>query len=157
VADNKKEKPKRGYLQVAQLKHQGDWQPAPKAMYHLMQEARKAGIDVIMKTEAFVMGDSRVLDYRFLYLHGRHAVSEKKAELKDLRFHLKNGGVLLADACCGDRIFDASFRKFVVELFGDDKLKLEPIPTNDPLFGKEVNGETIDRVRRRVPVDGGKG
>lgn len=157
AADSPKEQPKRGYLQVGQLRYQGDWQPAPRAMYNLMQEGRKAGLDVILKTQPISPTAPEVLDYRFLYLHGRGDFSEKKSDLEKLRFHLKNGGLLLADACCGDRTFDASFRKFVVDLFGDDKLKLEPIPKADALFGKEVSGEAIEFVRRRVRIDGGKG
>jgi Domain of unknown function (DUF4159) len=98
-----------------------------------------------------------VLDYRFLYMHGRNAFTEKKEDLKKLRFNLKTGGTLLADACCGSKAFDESFRKFVEALFGDDKLKLEPIPPGDELFGKELNGEAIRTVRcRRVPAKSGR-
>src|SRR5262249_2752188 len=70
-------------------------------------------------------------------------------DLKRLCFLLKTGGTLLADACCGSRTFDRSFQKFVADLFGDDKVKLVPIPPNDDLFGAELNGTTIDRVRCR--------
>src|SRR5207244_11653637 len=67
-----------------QLKYtQNEWQPAPQAMRNLMVEARKAGLDVLLKTEAVTPTDKDVLNYRFLYLHGRHSFSEKKADLKD--------------------------------------------------------------------------
>src|SRR5262249_32971919 len=42
---------KRGYLKVAQLRHEGDWKPAPKAMRNLMAEARKLGLDVVLATD----------------------------------------------------------------------------------------------------------
>lgn len=156
IAGGGNDKVRRGYLQVAQLKYQGDWQPAPRAMYNLMQEARKSGLDVVTQAQPLFVTDKAVLDHRFLYLHGRGGFDEKKEDLKDLRFLLLNGGTLLADACCGSSRFDASFRKLVGELFRDDKLKLEPIPANDALFGKALTGEAIERVRRRVPVEGGK-
>lgn len=155
VNDNPAEKIKRGFLQVGQLRHEGDWQPAPKAMRNLMAEARKVGLDVVLKTTPVYPSEDAVLDYRFLYLHGRGAFEVKKADLKKLRFNLKSGGVLLADACCGAKAFDGSFRKFVEALFADDGLKLEPIPVDDDLYSAELNGEAITSVKRRaVGADG---
>jgi hypothetical protein len=150
VTDNPREKPKRGYLQAGQLRHEGDWQPAPRAMRNLMLEGRRVGLDVVLKTKAIYPSDEAVLDYRFLYMHGRNAFVTKKEDLKHLRFSLKSGGLLLADACCGAKAFDDSFRKFIAELFSEDKLKLEPIPAKDDLFAADLNGSAIDRVRRRV-------
>ena len=47
-------------------------------------------------------------------MHGRGAFSYKSAELEHLRFDLEeNDGLLFADACCGNKEFDASFRKFM--------------------------------------------
>jgi hypothetical protein len=156
TTDDPKAKPKRGYLQVGQLRHEGDWQPAPRAMRNLMEEARKVGLDVVLRTQPVYPSDEAVLDYRFLYMHGRNAFTAKKEDLKHLNFNLKSGGLLLADACCGAAAFDASFRAFIQELFGADKLKLEPIPPADELFGAELNGEAIKMVRRRVLMAGGK-
>jgi hypothetical protein len=146
---------RRGYLKVAQLRHEGDWQPAPRAMRNLMVEARKAGLDVLLETTPAYPSGEAVLDYRFLYMHGRNNFKERKEDLKKLLFNLKSGGTLFADACCGSRAFDEAFRKFMDELWSDDKLKLEPIPTSDELFGKELNGEAIRTVKcRRLIKDG---
>jgi hypothetical protein len=147
---------RRGYLKVAQLRHEGDWQPAPKAMRNLMIEVRKVGLDVDLKTVPAYFNDEAVLDHRFLYLHGRTNYITKKEDLKKLRFNLKSGGILLADACCGSRAFDSAFRKFIEELFADEKLKLEPIPAHDDLYGKDLNGEEIRTVRRRALATEGK-
>jgi hypothetical protein len=156
VNDNPSEKIKRGFLQVAQLRHEGDWQPAPKAMRNLMAEARKVGLDVVLKTTPVYPTEDAVLDYRFLYLHGRAAFDAKPADLKKLRFNLKSGGTLLADACCGSKAFDASFRKFVEALFAGEGLKLEPIPPDDELFSSALNGEAIQTVKRRALGPDGK-
>lgn len=152
---NEREPIKRGYLQAAQLRHDGDWQPAPKAMRNLMVEARKAGLDVVLKTEALFPSDAGVLDHRFLYMHGRGEFKAKRVDLKHLRFCLRTGGLLFADACCGAAKFDASFRAFVDELFGDEKLKLEPVPPDDPLYSAALNGTAIKSVKRR-PASGQK-
>src|SRR5205085_3324294 len=43
---------RRGFLKVAQLRHEGDWQPAPNAMRNLMDHLRKtAGLDVLLETK----------------------------------------------------------------------------------------------------------
>ncbi|MBY0231335.1 MAG: DUF4159 domain-containing protein [Gemmataceae bacterium] len=149
VASDKKEPVRRGFLQVGQLKHGGDWQPAPKAMRNLMAEARKTGLDVVLTPVPLFTSDEGVVDHRFLYMHGRKKFEAKREDLKHLRFALRSGSMLLADACCGAKDFDASFRDFVEELFGDDKLKLEPVPVDDRLYSEALNGEEIKAVKRR--------
>src|SRR5262249_22827717 len=119
-------------------------------------EARKAGLDVLLDTAEVYPSGKKVLDYRFLYMHGRREFKEDPAEMKHLRFVLKTRGVLLADACCGSKAFDKAFRKFSEALFAEDKLKLEPIPLTDELFAAELNGAEITRVRCRRLGDDGK-
>ena len=108
----------RGYMKVAQIRHQGDWQPAPKAMRNLMDKMHKlAGLDVVLKTEEVSIDNPSVVDFKFLYMHGRREFRFDDEELKHLRFNLKNGGLLFADACCGKEAFDKAFRAFARQLF----------------------------------------
>jgi hypothetical protein len=133
-------------------------------MLHLMSEARRAGLDVALQTAEVGPWSEKLLDYRFLYMHGRKAFQVDPKDLAPLRFNLKTGGTLLADACCGSKRFDESFRKFMDEVWAEenkkrregDKLKLVPIPPDDELFSKEVNGVAIRsvRCRRLRPEDG---
>jgi hypothetical protein len=156
--DGKREEIRRGYLKVAQLRHEGDWQPAPKAMHNLMLTARaRAGLDVVLETKPVYPQTPQILDFRFLYMHGRSPFAVKKEDMKDLRFMLETGGLLLADACCGSKTFDSSFRKFMEDLWSDKKLKLEPIPLTDELYSAELNGTAITTVKcRREAPDGGR-
>jgi hypothetical protein len=156
LGDDPPSKVKRGYLKVAQIRHEGDWHPAPNAMRNLLVEARKVGLDVALTKDELYPTTDKVLSHRFFYMHGRGAFSEKKEDLKHLRFVLKEGGTLLADACCGSPVFDKSFRKFMESLFPDGKLKLEPIPVTDKLFGAALNGTAIKTVRRREKTAEGK-
>jgi len=73
VANNPLEKEfHRGYLKVAQLRHEGDWQPAPNAMRNLMADLRKANhMNVALQTEALSATDPNLVDFKFLYMHGR--------------------------------------------------------------------------------------
>jgi hypothetical protein len=144
---------KRGYLKVAQVRHEGDWQPARQAMPNLMTAMRKLGLDVALETQEVRLRDVDLVDFRFLYMHGRNTFSFTPDEIKRLRFHLETGGVLLADACCGSQAFNASFRKMIGELWPGKQL--EPIQLGDELYSAELNGTAIREVRcRREGADG---
>ncbi len=150
---------RRGFLKVGQIKYGSDWQPAPRAMRSLMDQARKAGLDVDLQPKPVSIVDPNLADFRFLYLHGRASFSFAKSDLAQLKWVLQNGGTLLSDACCGAKPFDDSFRKFVDDLFADEaglgKPKLEVIPPGDLLYSAELNGKPIDKVRlRREPQAG---
>jgi hypothetical protein len=160
---NEKSFVRRHYLQVAQLKHAGEWEPAPKAMAILMDHlAQEAALNTDKRKKPIAINDKNIVDYKFLYMHGNRGFSLKKMGLEDkdlklLRFNLTTGGLLLADACCGSEEFDASFRAFVKELF--PKARLERIPVDkDELFSKELNGEKLDasNIRARIKRSSGK-
>jgi hypothetical protein len=145
----------RGYLKVAQLKHEGDWQAARRAMPNLMRELReKTKLDVALQTEEVRPTQPEVIDFKFLYMHGRKKFELPKAKLEDFRFNLETGGLLFADACCGSKEFDESFRRLMTDLWPDGKYKLERIPLTDDLFGKELTGTPLKTVRCRREVDG---
>lgn len=142
----------RGYLTVAQIEIPGDPPPAPQAMRQLMVKLREvAGLDVVLKTETMPVFTKGLRDFKFVYMHGRKHFEYDDRQLEYLRFNLENGGLLLADACCGKEAFDKAFRKFVKQLL--PKHELKPIPANDELFSKELNGtaltEQIIRCRRQ--------
>lgn len=153
VASNKDDKRDipRGYIKAAQIKHGGDWQPAPRAMRNLMAHVHKlAGLDVALQTETMPVYHQDLINFKFLYMHGRGKFQFPSADLNKLEFNLKTGGLLLADACCGNPAFDASFRTLVQQLFPDKKL--ERVPLDDILFSQELSGEALTaktiRIRR---------
>jgi Domain of unknown function (DUF4159) len=146
----------RGFLKVAQLRHEGDWQPAPNAMRNLMAHLRRtAQLDVTLQTKPIYATDPDLMDFRFLYMHGRGTFSLSPKGIDNLRLDLETGGLLFADACCGRKAFDTSFRDLMSRLF--PKQPLEPIPVTDDLYGNEVNGTPIITVRCRTELAGGAG
>lgn len=159
-SEENKDRIRRGYLKVGQLRYapegSGDWRPAPKAMRNLMSEARKAGLDVLLDTAEVAPSRPDVVNYRFLYMHGRSNFQESAKDLEHLHFNLTSGGLLLADACCGSAAFDTAFRRFMETLWQEEKLKLEPIPLDDELYSAALNGRQIRTVRCRRAKDDGK-
>jgi hypothetical protein len=140
----------RGFLKVGLLKHEGDFNAAAQAMPTLMGELRdRTGLDVALKTDEVEPTRRNVVEYKFLYMHGRKSFALAKNQLDDLRFNLEHGGLLFADACCGSKTFDKSFRDFIGDLWPDKKYKLERIPLKDDLYGKELNGTAITTVHCR--------
>jgi hypothetical protein len=144
----------RGALRVAQLKHGGDWHPAPRAMPTLLAHLSKlAGVEVALKTAELDVTNPSLADFKFLYMHGRGDFHFAPEELDKLRFNLETGGLLFADACCGKPKFDAAFRKFVQELF--PKQKLEAVSPTDELFSKDLNGEALTEANIRCRQQSG--
>jgi hypothetical protein len=144
----------RGYLKVGQLRHDGDWQPAPRAMRNLLMSlGQRDRLDVDLKEQEVNPSSPEVFQFKFLYMHGRGDFQYGPTALENLRADLKLGGVLLADACCGSKAFDTAFRAFAQKLYPGQRL--ERIPPDDPLLGAELNGTAITTVRcRRERADG---
>lgn len=138
----------RNFLEVGQLRHSGDWEPAPAAMRHLMAHLRsKFQLDVALKKSDVRPHHAELFQHGFLYMHGRGRFNLDSQAVKNLRAHLTTGGFLLADACCGSTEFDAAFREMIQQIFPDSPL--QRIPLEDSLYSSELNGSPIRQVRCR--------
>jgi len=87
--------------------------------------------------------------YPIAYMHGRKNFAFNQAERDGLRGYVENGGVLIADACCGSTQFDASFRDMIAQTFGKP---LEKIPLTHELYNMQQLGHDVRRVSRRIPT-----
>jgi hypothetical protein len=147
IINTKLDPVRRGFLQAAQVNYGPDFQPARNAMRVLMSHMqKKQGLDVILQTKPILLGDINLPNYKFLYMHGRREFQFSEGHMKKLREHLENGGLLLADACCGDERFDKAFREMIVKTFGRP---LEPIRMDDPFLSDKV-GENLQRLELRT-------
>ncbi|MBI1312738.1 DUF4159 domain-containing protein [bacterium] len=139
---------RRSLTQIAEVRHTGGWDTAPKASRNLMIALNKTvGLTVSTKPAAVTPSDETLFDYSMLMMHGRERFSMSDREIDRLRAYLDRGRLLFADACCGSKPFDQAFRAFVAKLYPDTKL--ERIPVDDELFNGQI-GHVLDRVRRRV-------
>jgi hypothetical protein len=126
-----------GELGVGRLIYDGDWNTDPLAFVHLGTTAKQLGLTLKVHEIAGKPSDPGSMYFPLLYLHGRGAASFSAQDLASLRHHLVlGGGTLFADAACGSPAFDASFRRFVTQLFPNDSLVA--IPRDDKIFSTKV-------------------
>lgn len=139
----------RGFLQIAKLKHTGGWDVAPRAVKNLLMGLNnQVGEMASTKDKVLEATDPDLYKYPLVYMHGRTAFSLSEEARKNLKKHLDRGGVLFADACCGARPFDLSFRDLVKKLYPNQEFKR--IPVTHEIFSEKVFHD-LSTVRRRVP------
>lgn len=141
----------RSELEIAQLRYQGNWDIAPKALNNLLQGLNEAaGVKASATRKTIPITLSELKRFPIVYMHGRYRFRLAQQERDSLRDYLSRGPVLFADACCGSTRFDESFRDLMEQLYPDQKLK--PIPPDHALF-QDTTGYQIDRVklRRLIP------
>lgn len=147
----------RGFLQVAKLKHTGDWDVAPRALRNLLMALNRAnGMTASTKRWDISPADKNIFRYLVVYMHGRNGFSMSDASKKRLKEYLtKRGGLLFADACCGSLAFDRSFRELMADpaMFGKGALKR--IPMTHEIFTTKI-GNDIRKVKRRMPESSSK-
>lgn len=137
-------------LQIGQLMHNGDWRPDPKAMTHLAAFlSEQAGVDVVPQAVPLRPADAALREHPVVFLTGHYPFRFSAEDLAALRAYLQRGGFLFADACCGRKAFDASFREMVRALWPGQAL--EPLPASHPILSGEL-GFRIDRVQYRPAV-----
>ena len=153
VADFKEDRPKRGALRIAKLRHAGDWNVAPLAIPNLTTTLRdKLKFDVVINHKELFPSDPNLVHYPLIYLHGRASIDFSDDDKAALRKHLSpGGGTLFADAACGSPAFDASFRRFVAELLPGQKL--EPIPKIDEFYTRRL-GYDLSNTQQTTTLGG---
>jgi RNA polymerase sigma factor (sigma-70 family) len=68
-----------------------------------------------------------------VFISGHKAPEFAPAERANLRAYVGEGGVILAEACCGSADFDRGFRTLMKEMFPENELR--PLPDDHPIWG----------------------
>lgn len=120
-------------LRLAQVVYDGDWRPDAGALVHFAEYLRDhAGLDVITEYATPRLTDPSLFTNPILFLTGHYAFDLSDRESAALVAHLRRGGFLWADACCGRREFDSSFRSLVARAFPGHRF--ERLPVEHDLF-----------------------
>ena len=140
---------RRSAIEIARLRHTGGWDTAPNALRHLQGSLEKLGYQMAPTSPNVPATDETLRQYPIAYMHGRKNFEFTQDERNGLRGYLQNGGVLIADACCGSDQFDRSFRDMIAKTFGKT---LENIPITHELYNLPQLGHDVRNVTRQIPI-----
>jgi len=134
-------------VQIGQVVHNGDWRPDPHVVPNLATMLNeRANVDVVTKAEPIPLEQPAVFEHPILYMVGHYEFTLTQAQRENLQRFLKRGGFLLAEACCGRKGFDKSFRQLMVDICGPGALK--PLPDDHPILSGKI-GYDISRAAYR--------
>jgi hypothetical protein len=125
--------PTRDQLVIAQVYHDGDWDPQPSSLAILLKHlAENTTVDVKFTKENVDLRSADAFAHPILYMTGHEDFVLKDEEVTNLRRYLAAGGVLFANACCGRKSFDEAFRREINRVLPDHPLGR--IPLEHPVY-----------------------
>ena len=139
---HQEEDPSRDRFVLAQVVHDGDWDPTSKGLIHLLKFIESnTTMEVQYKREVVSLDQAATLKYPVLYMTGHLDFRFSDAEAAALRNYLRAGGFLMADACCGQKAFDQAFRREIRRALPE--LDLEALPADHPLYTTAMDARQV--------------
>jgi len=135
---------RRGAFVLGQVVHAGNWQPHKVAWRRVLEDVnKKAGLTVYSRPLPIRLDADAESPFRahMLYLTGVGDLRLGPAARSALKRHLELGGFLFAEAACGSKRFDESFRQLLREMYPGQELR--ELPMGHPLL---EGGEPLDGV-----------
>ena len=118
---------------MVQIVYDGVWKTRHAGLSVLLQTFNhKTDVPVKYKIRETRLKDPKIFDAPLLYLTGHEYFTISKSEAAQLKKYLDNGGFLFAEACCGRKGFDLSFRQMMAAIYPGNPLK--PIGPSCPVF-----------------------
>lgn len=139
-----------GEVEIAQIRHQGDWDPHPTALSNLMKAfAISTSGQPTYRCVGVDPESDKIFEYPFLYLTGHLDFSFSKKARENLRRYLDGGGFLFIHNCCDMRAFDRAVRRELHAIFPDDELA--ELPPDHPIFSAHVRIDPSKAPARPAP------
>lgn len=134
---------KRAGLPLAVLRHQGDWNPDPNALYQLVRlAANQTSVPVEYDLRAVDPVLEQLADVTVLIVQGMDDPRLSDQDVAVLRRHVQAGGFLFINNTSGFATFDRAARDLIARLAPDQKL--EPVAADHALLRGLY---TIDTMR----------
>src|SRR5439155_4816277 len=132
LIDDKTDRPRQQFV-LAQLRHQGDWDPDPNSTVQMLRcLASESSLAVAFDLKSVDPAETKIAPFPFLYMTGFRDPKLSDDEVAALRRHLQAGGFLFINNCSGYNAFDRHTRSLVARLFPDQKLA--GVPKDHPFF-----------------------
>ena len=113
--------------------YDGVWKTRHAGLSVLLQAFnQRTGVPVKFARKELRLSDPDIFNSPMIYLTGHENFQLKPSEATSLKKYLDNGGLLFAEACCGRKGFDLSFRQLMRALYPQNPL--QPIPGDAPVF-----------------------
>ncbi|MBN2446230.1 MAG: DUF4159 domain-containing protein [Phycisphaerae bacterium] len=107
-------------LRLTQIVYDGDWRPYPLSPVDFAEFLRdEVGLDVVTQYRQLRLTDDDLASCPILYMTGCSGFDLSAEERGALVGHLRRGGFMFAEACCGWESFDESLRVLVASVFPD--------------------------------------
>jgi len=144
----------RGVIELGRLAVDAGAREAQRALPNLAAiAAERIAIRIQASTQELPIEAEALADYPILWIHGRGEFSWDRQQREELRTFLQRGGVILADAICGNPAFAIAFRREIAAILPDSPLR--PLPTDHPAFTANFGGFDIRSVTIRTPAGDG--
>jgi hypothetical protein len=141
-------------VSLAQVVYDGVWKTRHAGLSVMLQTFNaRTGIPVKFGLKDLRLTDPAIFNAPVIYMTGHEDFVLSNEEKAGLRKYLENGGMLFAEACCGRKGFDNSFRAVMRQVLPDKSLVR--IPTTAGLF-KEPNNITAVGVTPALMQDSGQ-
>jgi hypothetical protein len=122
-----------GSMNISQIIYDGDWKTRHVGLSVLLSQYNiKTGVPVKFSTKEIRLTDPKLFDSPVIYLTGHETFTLKADEVTALRNYLNHGGLLIAEACCGRKAFDVSFRENIARVLPG--VPFNALRTGHPLF-----------------------
>jgi hypothetical protein len=120
-------------MYIAQVIYDGEWKTRSTGLSNLLRQFNhRTGVPVKFERREVRLTDPKLSDYPMLYMHGHEDFVLSNAEAQKLHEYLKNGGMLLAEACCGRTDFTNAFEREMQKVLPGQTLT--PIPSNSSIL-----------------------
>ncbi|MBN2302654.1 MAG: DUF4159 domain-containing protein [Lentisphaerae bacterium] len=129
-----KEKFSTGKMAMVQVMYDGEWKTRDAGLSVLLQTFNaKTTIPVKFGLKEMKLSDPEIFNAPLLYMTGHENFRLKKAEIDNFVKYIENGGFMFAEACCGRKGFDLSFRQLVRQAF---RAPMVTIPLDSFIFAQ---------------------
>jgi hypothetical protein len=122
-----------GKIFLTQIIYNGEWKTRSQGLSVLLRQFNhRTGVPVKFQRRELRLTDPKLADSPVIYMHGHEDFVLMPEEVAALREYLKNGGLLMAEACCGRQDFANAFVREMRKVYPDRTL--EPVSAESPLF-----------------------